>query len=83
VKRLDLRELTSRNDPLTLFDDLLTQFPPDVQATVRKVWEALSPNAKASFLSLLVGFPADANLLNMDHRGGFDRLGSQQQHADK
>jgi small GTP-binding protein len=50
---------------MTLFDDILTQFPPDVQATVRKVWEALGPNEKAGFLSLLVGFPADTNLVKL------------------
>jgi len=50
---------------MTLFDDILTQFPPDVQVTVRKIWEALGPNEKASFLSLLVGFPADTNLLRL------------------
>ena len=50
---------------MTLFDDILTQFPPDVQATVRKVWEALGPNEKASFLSLLVGFPADTDLVKL------------------
>ena len=50
---------------MTLFDEILTQFPPDVQATVRKVWEALGPNEKASFLSLLVGFPADTNLVKL------------------
>ena len=54
---------------MTRFDDVLTLFPPDVQAMVRKVWEALGPHEKASFRSLLVGFPADAKLLNMDHRG--------------
>jgi small GTP-binding protein len=48
---------------LTLFDDILTQFPPEVQATVRKIWDALGPSEKASFLSLLSGFPADANLM--------------------
>jgi small GTP-binding protein len=48
---------------LTLFDDILSQFPTDVQATVRKIWEALGPNEKASFLSLLAGFPSDANLV--------------------
>jgi small GTP-binding protein len=48
---------------LTLFDDILTQFPPDVQATVRKIWDALGPSEKASFLSLLTGFPADANMI--------------------
>ena len=48
---------------MTLFDDILSQFPTDVQATVRKIWEALGPNEKASFLSLLAGFPSDANLV--------------------
>jgi small GTP-binding protein len=48
---------------LTLFDDILTQFPTDVQATVRKIWDALGPNEKASFQSLLAGFPSDANLV--------------------
>ena len=50
---------------MTLFDEILTQFPPDVQATVRKVWETLGPNEKASFLSLLVGFPSDTNLIKL------------------
>ena len=50
---------------MTLFDDILKQFPPDVQETVRKIWEALGPNEKASFLSLLVGFPADVNLVKL------------------
>lgn len=50
---------------MTLFDDILAQFPTDVQATVRKIWEALGPNEKAGFLSLLVGFPSDANLLKL------------------
>jgi small GTP-binding protein len=50
---------------MTLFDDILAQFPPDVQAAVRKIWEALGPTEKASFLSLLTGFPADANLVRL------------------
>ena len=50
---------------MTLFDDILTQFPPDVQAIVRKIWEALGPNEKASFLTLLTGFPADTNLVKI------------------
>jgi GTP-binding protein Era len=50
---------------MTLFDNILTQFPPDVQVTVRKIWEALGPSEKASFLSLLVGFPADTNLVKL------------------
>jgi len=48
---------------VTLFDDILIQFHPEVQATVRKIWDALEPTEKASFLSLLSGFPADANLM--------------------
>lgn len=50
---------------MTLFDDILAQFPPDVQATVRKIWDALGPNEKASFLTLLTGFPSDANLVKL------------------
>jgi GTPase len=50
---------------MTLFDDILTQFPPDVQATVRKIWDALGPNERASFLTLLTGFPSDANLVKL------------------
>jgi small GTP-binding protein len=48
---------------LTLFDDILTQFPPEVQVTVRKIWDVLEPTEKASFLSILTGFPADTNLM--------------------
>jgi small GTP-binding protein len=50
---------------MTLFDDILAQFPPDVQATVRKIWEALGPNERDSFLSLFIGFPADTNLVKL------------------
>jgi small GTP-binding protein len=50
---------------MTLFDDILTQFPPDVQATVRSIWEALGPSEKASFQSLVVGFPSDTNLVKL------------------
>jgi small GTP-binding protein len=50
---------------MTLFDDILAQFPPDVQATVRKIWEAMGPNEKAGFQSLLIGFPADTSLLKL------------------
>jgi small GTP-binding protein len=50
---------------MNLFDDILKQFPPNVQATVRKIWEALGPEEKASFQSLLVGFPSDAGLVKI------------------
>jgi len=48
---------------LTLFDEILSQFPPEIQATVRKIWDVLEPSEKASFLSLLSGFPVDSNLM--------------------
>jgi len=54
-----------RNDAMTLFDDILAQFPPDVQTTVRNIWNALGPNEKASFQSLLIGFPSDTNLVKL------------------
>ncbi len=50
---------------MTLFDDMLAQFPPEVQATVHNIWEALGPNEQASFLSLLIGFPTDTNLVKL------------------
>lgn len=50
---------------MTLFDDILAQFPPDVQAPVRKVWDALGPDEKAGFLALLTGFPSDTSLVKI------------------
>jgi small GTP-binding protein len=48
---------------VTLFDDILNTFPPEVQATVRKIWDDLDPSEKTGFLSLLTGFPTDPNLM--------------------
>ncbi len=50
---------------MTSFDDILTLFPPEVQATVRKIWEMLGPNEQTSFLSLLIGFPSDTKLVKL------------------
>ncbi|MDX9864120.1 MAG: GTPase [Anaerolineaceae bacterium] len=50
---------------MTLLDDILAQFPPDVQKSVHEIWEALGPNEKASFLSLASGFPADTSLVKI------------------
>ena len=47
------------------FDDILKRFPPDVQETVRTVWDALGPDEKAGFLSLLSGFPSETNLVKL------------------
>jgi small GTP-binding protein len=48
---------------VTLFEDILNIFPPEVQATVRKIWDDLGPSEKTGFLSLLTGFPTDPNLM--------------------
>jgi GTPase len=48
---------------LTILDDIFTQFPPEVQATLRNIWDALGPAEKASFQSLITGFPTDANMV--------------------
>ena len=50
---------------MTIFDDILKQFPLNVQAKVREIWEALGPEEKASFQTLLVGFPSDAGLVKI------------------
>jgi small GTP-binding protein len=50
---------------MSFFDEILNQFPADVQDSVRNIWEALGPNEKAGFQSLLVGFPSDANLVRI------------------
>jgi small GTP-binding protein len=50
---------------VTLFDDILAQFPADVQDSVLKIWDALGPTEKTGFLSLLVGFPTDTKLVKL------------------
>lgn len=50
---------------MTLFDDILAQFPADVQDSVLKIWDALGPTEKTGFLSLLVGFPTDTKLVKL------------------
>lgn len=50
---------------MTLFDDILAQFPADVQDSVLKIWDALGPTEKAGFLSLLVSFPTDTKLVKL------------------
>lgn len=50
---------------MTLFEDILNLFPPDVKSKVTNIWETLGPNEKASFLSVLVGFPSDTKLIKL------------------
>ena len=47
---------------MSVMDDILARFPAEVQDTVRGIWETVGPGEKASFLSLLSGFPTDTNL---------------------
>lgn len=48
---------------MSTFDDFLDHFPPDVQDTIRVIWDALGPSEKASFLTLLASFPLDTRLV--------------------
>lgn len=50
---------------MTLVDTLLDRFPPDVQSTVRMIWDTLSPDEKASLQALLSGFPVETNLVRV------------------
>jgi small GTP-binding protein len=43
-------------------DEIFKRFPADVQAAVRTIWDALGPAEQQSLLTLLSGFPTDANL---------------------
>ncbi|HKZ43586.1 MAG TPA: GTPase [Anaerolineales bacterium] len=50
---------------MTLFDDILSQFPADVQDSILKIWDALGPTEKEGLRSVLVGFPTDTKLVKM------------------
>ena len=50
---------------MTLFDEILARFPPDVRDMVRAVWDSLDPNQQFNFLSLLSAFPTDAKLVRV------------------
>jgi GTPase len=50
---------------MAILDDLIKQFPPDVQTTVRTVWETLSPDDQNSFVALMASLPSEANLMKM------------------
>jgi small GTP-binding protein len=47
------------------FDEFLNRLPPDVQSSVRTIWESLGPDEQNRFLNLLSAFPSDANLMRM------------------
>jgi hypothetical protein len=41
------------------FDEFLNRLPPDVQGSVRTIWESLGPDEQNRFLNLLSAFPSD------------------------
>ena len=48
---------------MTVFDEFLSHFPPDVQDTIRTIWDALGPEEQTGFLSLIAAFPTDTRLV--------------------
>ncbi|MEI7846785.1 MAG: GTPase [Chloroflexota bacterium] len=50
---------------MSQFEEILSLLPTDIQPTISKIWETMGPGEKASFTSLLIGFPSDANLVKL------------------
>jgi small GTP-binding protein len=50
---------------MSQFDEILALLPTDIQPTISKIWETLGPGEKASFTTLLIGFPSNANLVKL------------------
>jgi small GTP-binding protein len=48
---------------LSQIDDFINRFPPDVQDTIRMVWDSLAAREQTSFLSLITSFPNDPKLI--------------------
>jgi GTP-binding protein Era len=53
------------NHGMATFDDILRRFPPDVQTTVRTVWEALGQDEQADLLKLLTNLPTESDLIRL------------------
>ena len=47
------------------FEDILKRFPPDVQTTVRMIWEALGQDEQTDLLKLLTKLPNESNLIKL------------------
>ena len=50
---------------MATLDDFLKRFPPELQESARNLWEALGSDEQSRFITLLSGFPSDANLLKL------------------
>jgi small GTP-binding protein len=50
---------------MTLLEDLIKQFPPEVQDAVRMVWDGLNPAEKENILALAAGLPGETSLMKL------------------
>lgn len=48
---------------MSVFSDFLSHFPPDVQDTIRTIWDALDGEQQNGFLSLIAAVPTDTGLV--------------------
>ena len=48
---------------MSQIEDFIKRFPPDVQDTIRMIWNSLGTNEQTSFLSLLTSFPSNPKLI--------------------
>jgi small GTP-binding protein len=50
---------------MATLDDILKKFPPDVQAPVRMIWEALGQDEQTDLLKLLTNLPSERDLVKL------------------
>lgn len=50
---------------MSTLDDVIKKFPPEVQDTVRTIWDSLSQAEKDNLLSLVKGIPTESALVKM------------------
>lgn len=48
---------------MSQIDDFINRFPPDLQETIRVVWDSLGTSEQTSFLSLITSLPNDPKLI--------------------
>ncbi|MHC1783168.1 MAG: GTPase [Anaerolineaceae bacterium] len=59
---------------MTSLDNLIKQFPPDVQNTIRQVWENLNPDERTSLLSLATSLPGKTDLMKILVKSSTDQI---------
>jgi small GTP-binding protein len=55
-------------------EKLISQFPPDVQTTIRQVWENLNPDERNSLLSLVTSLPGKTDLMKILVKSSTDQI---------